>query len=491
VISALDLSGALAGLAAGDFPAAALWQALNARIDRYDAQLGCYLHRAEPSSRWAPAADAAALGGLPFALKDNMNLAGTPTTCASRLLAGYVSPYDCSAAARLETAGGRYLGKTNMDEFAMGSSGEHSAHRPTRNPWDLARSPGGSSSGSAAAVAADLALVALGSDTGGSIRLPAAFCGIVGVKPSYGRVSRYGLVAFASSLDQIGPLTKSVADAALVLELIMGHDPKDATTLRAPVPALRPELGRSLRGLRLGLPREVERLALDPAVRAAWDEAAQALAAEGARAVAVDLPHLERAVAAYAILANAEAASNLARFDGLRYGRRAEGGTLAATLTRSRSEGFGPEVKRRILLGNFALASGYFEAYYLRAQALRRRLAADFTAAFAACDAILLPTVATPAFRLGEKLGDPLAMYLTDLLTLPASLAGLPAASVPTALAGGLPIGMQLIARPLDEATLIRAAAGLERCFPFGERRRRAVAAALGETAVGSGEGLA
>ncbi len=488
MIAALDLGAALAGLAAGDFRPGALRQELNVRIDRFDGRLGCYLHRAEEPPA-AGAARGGALGGLPFTLKDNMNLRGTPTTCASRLLAGYVSPYDCSAAARLRAAGGVYLGKTNMDEFAMGSSGEHSARGPTRNPWDLARCPGGSSSGSAAAVAADLALVALGSDTGGSIRLPAAFCGIVGVKPSYGRVSRYGLVAFASSLDQIGPLAKTVADAALVLELIMGHDAQDATTLRAPVPALRPELTRSLRGLRLGLPRELEQLALDPAVRAAWEEAAQALAAEGARCVPVGLPHLDRAVAAYAVLANAEAASNLARFDGLRYGQRAEGATLAATLTRSRSEGFGPEVKRRILLGNFALASGYYEAYYLRAQALRRRLAADFTAAFADCDAILLPTAATPAFRLGEKLADPLAMYLTDLLTLPASLAGLPAASVPTAVAGGLPLGMQLVTRYLDEATLIRAAAGLERCFPFGDRRRRAVAAALGAPAAASEEG--
>jgi len=480
----LDLNGALARLAAGELSAADFWAAQRARIDRYDAQLGCYLHRAAPEP--APTA-AGPLAGLPFALKDNMNLAGTPTTCASRLLAGYVSPYDCSAAARLAAAGGRYLGKTNMDEFAMGSSGEHSAHGPTRNPWNLACSPGGSSSGSAAAVAADLALVALGSDTGGSIRLPAAFCGIVGVKPSYGRVSRYGLVAFASSLDQIGPLAKSVADAALVLELIMGHDPRDASSLRAPVPALRSELQRSLRGLRLGLPRELEQLALAAPVRAAWEAAAAALAAEGAQRVAVELPHLERAVAAYAILANAEAASNLARFDGLRYGRRAEGEGLAATLTRSRSEGFGPEVKRRILLGNFALASGYYAAYYLRAQALRARLAADFAAAFADCDAILLPTAAAPAFRLGEKLADPLAMYLTDLFTLPASLTGLPAASVPTAVAEGLPIGMQLVTRRLDEATLIRVAAGLERCFPFAALRRRAVAAALGETAAGEG----
>ena len=480
MIPRLGLRDARRALDAGAFSVDEFWLAQTERIARLDPQLHCYLHR--PADTAAPLPTDAVLGGLPFALKDNMNLAGTPTTCASRLLEGYVSPYDATAAAQLVAAGGRYLGKTNMDEFAMGSSCEHSAAGPTRNPWDLERSPGGSSGGAAAAVAADLAPFALGSDTGGSIRQPAAFCGVVGVKPSYGRVSRHGLVAFASSLDQIGPLTKNVEDAARVLELIMGHDPADATTLRAPVPPLLPETERGVAGLRLGLPDGLDALPMDATVRAAWLDAAAALEREGARRVRVELPSLGQAVAIYALVANAEASSNLARFDGIRYGRRAAADDLETMLTRSRGRGFGAEVKRRILLGTFALASGYYEDYYLRAQRWRARLAEEFAAAFAACDAILLPTAPTPAFRLGEKLDDPLDMYLSDLFTLPASLAGLPAASVPTALAGGLPLGMQVVTRALDEPMLIRVAAALERCFPFAALRRDAVDRALGET---------
>ncbi|MBN2172025.1 MAG: Asp-tRNA(Asn)/Glu-tRNA(Gln) amidotransferase subunit GatA [Candidatus Krumholzibacteriota bacterium] len=482
MLESLTLGEALAGIERGDFSADEVTAALDARIDSLDPHLNAYVHRA-PAGAGAAAGIAPAGGplcGLPFTLKDNMNLRGTPTGCASRILASYESPYDCTAAARLLAAGGRYLGKTNMDEFGMGSSNEYSAHGPVRNPWDLARAPGGSSGGAAAAVAADLALFALGSDTGGSIRQPAALCGVVGAKPTYGRVSRYGLVAFASSLDQIGPLAKDVADAARVLELIMGPDPRDATSLDAPVPRLLAAARKSARGLRVGLPEGLAVLGLDDAVAAAWEAAAAALAAQGAERVAVSLPRLRHATAAYYLLATAEASSNLARYDGVRYGLRAAGAAdLDALYRRSRAEGFGPEVRRRIMLGTFALSRGYYEEYYLRAQKLRTLLARDFDQAWERCDCLLLPTTPGPAFRLGERLDDPLAMYLGDVFTLPVNLAGLPAVSVPTAVHAGLPLGMQVVGRPLDEVTVFRAAAALERAFPFRETRRRAVAAAL------------
>jgi len=508
MLERLTLGEALDGVAAGDFTAGEVTAALDARIDALDLRLNAYLHRAPggaatngaaprgeeapggaatggtPPGSAAPREDApqdgGPLRGLPFTLKDNMNLRGTPTSCASRILEGYVSPYDCTAAARLLAAGGRYLGKTNMDEFGMGSSNEYSARGPVRNPWDLSRAPGGSSGGAAAAVAADLALFALGSDTGGSIRQPAALCGVVGAKPTYGRVSRHGLVAFASSLDQIGPIAKDVADAARVLELIMGRDPADATTLDAPVPDLRAAAAAGARGLRVGLPEGLADLGLDDAVAAVWEAAAAALAAQGGERVAVSLPSLRHATAAYYLLATAEASSNLARYDGARYGRRAAGAAdLEGLYRRSRAEGFGPEVRRRIMLGTFALSRGYYEEYYLRAQKVRTLLARDFAAAWERCDCLLLPATPGPAFRLGERLDDPLAMYLGDVFTLPVNLAGLPAASVPVAVHEGLPLGMQVVGRPLDEATVFRAAGALERAFPFRETRRRAVDAAL------------
>jgi aspartyl-tRNA(Asn)/glutamyl-tRNA(Gln) amidotransferase subunit A len=482
MLERLTLREALAAIQRGDFEARALTAALLARIEALDSRLNAYTHiDAGAAAAAEPAGAGAALRGLPFTLKDNMSLAGTPTACASRILAGYLSPFDCTAAARLREAGGRYLGKTNMDEFAMGSSTEFSCRGPAHNPWDLTRTAGGSSGGAAAAVAADLALFALGSDTGGSIRQPAALCGVVGVKPTYGRVSRYGLVAYASSLDQIGPITKDVADAALVLELIMGRDASDASSLPARVPSLTDELSRELKGLRVGVPEELGALGMDAGDEAVLEAAIAALAAEGAERVSLSLPHLRYALAAYYLIAPAEASSNLARYDGIRYGLRAgEDGDLAAMLARTRSEGFGPEVKRRILLGTFALSAGYHEAYYRRAQQVRTLIRRDFAAAFERCDVIVMPATPGPAFPLGERSGDPLALYLSDIYTLPANLAGLPAASVPTALRDGLPLGTQIMTRPLDEATLIRAAAGLERAFPFRALRAAGVDAALG-----------
>ncbi len=481
MLESLSLEEALAGLGRGEFSGSELTLALLARIELLNPVLGAYGHWDSEASAVEPK-QVGPLGGLPFTLKDNMNLAETATRAGSAILEGYVSPYDCTAAARLMQAGGRYLGKTNMDEFAMGSSTEYSVYGPTRNPWDIGRSAGGSSGGSAAAVAADLALFALGSDTGGSIRQPAAMCGVVGVKPSYGRVSRYGLVAFASSLDQIGPITKSVPDAALVLELIMGFDPRDATSRSETVPPLLAETRRDLNGLRFGIPAGLTELGMSEGVAAALESAAEALAQAGATRVEIELPHLRYVVAGYYLLATAEASSNLARYDGVRYGSRADGAESLDEMYRSsRSRGFGAEAKRRIMLGTFALSSGYYDDYYLKAQKLRTLVMADFDAAFAGCDCIVMPTTPSPAFELGEKIDDPLAMYLGDVFTLPANLAGLPAASVPTAELGGLPLGTQLIGRSFDEATLLRFAAALERAFPFGELRRKRVAAALAE----------
>ena len=481
MLERLDLRSALAGVASGGLRSTELTAALLARIERHNPALRAYGHWDADAALREPAA-LGPLGGLPFTLKDNMNLTGTATRAGSAILEGYVSPYDSCVAERLLAAGGRYLGKTNMDEFAMGSSTEFSVYGAACNPWDLARSPGGSSGGSAAAVAADLALFALGSDTGGSIRQPAALCGVVGVKPSYGRVSRYGLVAFASSLDQIGPITKTVQDAAIVLEWIMGADERDATSRRASVPGLLAETERDVRGLRFGVPDDLADLGMSSQAAASLESAAAALTADGAERVPVTLPHLRYVVAGYYLLATAEASSNLARFDGVRYGfRDSEARDLLATYSGSRTKGFGQEVKRRILLGTFALSSGYYDDYYLKAQKLRTLIIGDFAAAFAACDCLLLPTTPGPAFLRGEKLNDPLGMYLEDVFTLPANMAGLPAASVPTSTQAGLPLGTQVIGRAMDDGMVLRFAAALERAFPFGDLRRRSVAAALGE----------
>jgi len=412
------------------------------------------------------------LAGVPVAVKDVMHVEGVPTTCGSRILEGYRPPFTATAVARLESAGAIILGKTNMDEFAMGSSTERSAYKPTRNPWDLARVPGGSSGGSAAAVAAGMAPLALGSDTGGSIRQPAALCGVVGLKPTYGRVSRYGLVAFASSLDQIGPLARTVEDAALLAAVICGEDPRDATCSRQPLPDLRSALTAGAAGLRIGVPRAFLAEGVEPDTLARFHEALAALQAEGATLVDVVLPHLPHAVATYYLVATAEASSNLARYDGVRYGRRTGGERdLAALYGETRDHGFGPEVKRRIILGTFALSSGYYDAYYLRAQKVRALIRRDFDLAFAHCDAIATPTTPRPAFRFGEKTKDPVQMYLEDIFTVPANLAGIPGLSLPCGLAGELPVGLQLLGRPFDEATLLRAGAAFQRATRHHERR--------------------
>jgi aspartyl-tRNA(Asn)/glutamyl-tRNA(Gln) amidotransferase subunit A len=419
------------------------------------------------------------LAGVPIALKDNMCLAWGKTTCASKMLADYRSPYTATAVQKLIDAGAVVLGKTNLDEFAMGSSTEHSSRGPTRNPWDTTRVPGGSSGGSAAAVAAGIVPAALGSDTGGSIRQPAGHCGVVGMKPTYGRVSRYGLVAFASSLDQIGPFGRSVADVAALLTVLSGEDPLDSTSSPEPVPDFAGDLEAPIANLTIGIPRQARNDANHPAVAAALEAAAEVYRAQGATITDVDLPHTEHGIAAYYIVAPAEASSNLARYDGVRYGHRAElkpGEDLFALYARSRAEGFGPEVQRRIMLGTYVLSSGYYEAYYNTALKVRRKIKADYDAAFAGrgaagCHALLLPSSPAPAFKLGEKLQDPLAMYLEDVYTVGVNLAGLPAITVPGGMADvagkQLPIGLQLIAPAFQEGPLLRIARMFEQATPW------------------------
>ncbi|MGH9475610.1 MAG: Asp-tRNA(Asn)/Glu-tRNA(Gln) amidotransferase subunit GatA [Terriglobales bacterium] len=399
------------------------------------------------------------LAGVPVAVKDVLSTRGVRTTCASKILEHYIPPYDATAVAKLESAGAILIGKTNCDEFAMGSSTENSAYGPTRNPRDLERVPGGSSGGSAAAVAAGLVVAALGTDTGGSIRQPAAFCGIVGLLPTYGRVSRYGLAAFGSSLDRVGPLTQSVRDAALVLSAIAGRDPLDATSADLPVPDYEAVLEGELRGLRLGLPEEIfANPGLDPECAQRVREALEQLRSAGCHLVPIRLPTSEAAIAVYYVLAPAEASSNLARYDGVRYGFRAPADTLAEQYRLTRDQGFGAEVKRRILLGTYVLSAGYYDAYYRRAQQVRTLIAHDFQRAFEQVDLICTPTTPAPAFKLGEKSADPLALYLEDVFTVPADLAGLPAISVPCGLAHGLPAGLQLIAPAFEESRLLRCA---------------------------------
>ncbi len=403
------------------------------------------------------------LSGIPLAVKDNMCTRGIRTTCSSRILEGFVPPYESSVTDRLRQSGYILVGKTNLDEFAMGSSTENSGFFVTRNPWDLERVPGGSSGGSAAAVAADECLGALGSDTGGSIRQPAAFCGVVGLKPTYGRVSRYGLVAFASSLDQIGPITKSVRDSALLLNVISGHDPRDSTSAPAEVPDFAAGLDRGVKGLRVGVPREYFVEGLDPEVERCVREAIGVIEGLGAEVVEVSLPHTGYAVATYYILATSEASSNLARFDGVKYGFRAEGRDLVDMYMETRAAGFGPEVKRRIMLGTYALSAGYYDAYYRKAQQVRTLIKADFEKAFADVDVIATPTSPTPAFRVGDKISDPLQMYLSDIFTISVNLAGVPAVSVPCGYTSeGLPVGLQVIGKHFDEETILRAAHAYE-----------------------------
>ncbi len=414
------------------------------------------------------------LEGVPIALKDNLCLRGGETTCASKILKGFVAPYDCSVGVRLKEAGALVIGKTNLDEFAMGSSTENSAFKVTANPWDTSRVPGGSSGGSAAAVAADETILALGSDTGGSIRQPASLCGIVGLKPTYGRVSRYGLVAFASSLDQIGPMAKDVEDAALLLGVIAGHDARDSTSADTPVPDYCASLKDDATGLTLGVPVEyfeAEGLADD--VRQAVETAVDTLRDAGATIKQVSLPQTKYAVPVYYIIANAEASANLARYDGVKYGYRSPNCTdLMSMYKLTKSEGFGDEVKRRIMLGTYALSSGYYDAYYLQAQKVRTLFCDDFRNAFAECDAILAPTSPTPSFKIGEKTDNPLEMYLLDIYTISANLGGLPAISVPCGFSNeGLPIGLQVMAKPFAEETVFHVASAYERNATF-ERRK-------------------
>lgn len=404
------------------------------------------------------------LAGLVVGVKDNIVIRDHRTTCGSRILSNYVSPYTATVVEKLLAEDAIVLGKTNLDEFAMGSSNESSYFGPVRNPYDPDRVPGGSSGGSAAAVAAGMCTAALGSDTGGSIRQPAAFCGVVGLKPTYGRVSRYGLVAYASSLDQVGPLARTVYDASLLAEVICGYDPRDSTSVQMEPPSILPELSKGVQGLRVGLPREYFGEGLQAEVREAVQRAAGALREKGAEVVEVSLPHTEYAIATYYILATAEASSNLARYDGARYGYRAPGiRSLEEMYLRSRSEGFGTEVKRRIMLGTYVLSAGYYEAYYRRAQKVRTLIRRDFLDAFETCDVLLTPTCPTTAFRIGEKVDDPLTMYLSDVYTVSVNLAGLPAVSVPFGRdAQSLPIGVQIIGPTFEEALVMRVAAALE-----------------------------
>ena len=454
-------------------------QACFDQIDRVDGQVKAFLSmdRADAMAQ-AAAADAALaawvvvgerpLLGVPIALKDVLCHRGQPAGCASKILEGFVAPYDATVVERLKAAGAVVFGRLNMDEFAMGSSTENSAYHTSLNPWDTTRIPGGSSGGCAVAVAANEAFAAIASDTGGSIRQPAALCGCVGVKPTYGRVSRYGLVAFASSLDQIGPMTRTVSDAAAVMEVISGHDRRDSTSLTDPVPAYREGLkgvaGESLKGLRIGMVKEFQIGGIDPEVDAAVRAAVRQLEALGAEVEEVSLPHSAYAAATYYIIAPAEASANLARFDGVRYGRRVDGLDPFEMNSRTRGAGFGPEVKRRIILGTYVLSSGYYDAFYLRAQKVRTLISEDFTKAFGKVDAIVSPTTPTAAFRVGEKSTDPLQMYLSDIFTISCNLAGICGLSVPCGFTTGpkLPVGLQLLGKPLGEATLLRIAHAYE-----------------------------
>jgi aspartyl-tRNA(Asn)/glutamyl-tRNA(Gln) amidotransferase subunit A len=442
---------------------------LRARIESVEPKIDAYLSiDFEAAAKEAEKANVdLPLGGVPIAIKDLINVKGQPCTCGSKILANYRSPYDATVIQKLRAAGAVPFGKTNMDEFAMGSSTENSSVKVTRNPWDMSRVPGGSSGGSAAAVAADSAFGALGTDTGGSIRQPASLCGVVGVKPSYGRVSRFGVTAFASSLDQVGPLSKTVRDSALIMNAMAGHDPQDSTSLNETVPDYTKNLGRDLKGMRLGLPKEYMIEGIDPQVKSAVDVAIKQLQSLGAEIVDVSLPHTDYGIAVYYFLATAEASANLARFDGVRYGYRAKDPKdLLDHYGRTREEGFGAEVKRRIILGTYVLSSGYYDAYYVRAQKVRELIRQDFVQAFEKVDAIVSPTSPVPAFKLGERTADPLAMYLADIFTNTGNLAGICGISVPCGLAkvngNQLPIGLQILGKALDEARIFQIAHAYE-----------------------------
>jgi aspartyl-tRNA(Asn)/glutamyl-tRNA(Gln) amidotransferase subunit A len=472
-LKSLTIDGARSAVQRRETTALGLAEAHYARIQQEDGQIGAFLtlskeralEQADRIDRMAAEGKTLPpLGGVPVGIKDVMSTRGVRTTAGSKILENYIPPYDCTAVARMEAAGAMVLGKMNCDEFAMGSSNENSAYQPVRNPSDLSRVPGGSSGGSAAAVAADMAVAALGSDTGGSIRQPASFCGVVGLMPTYGRVSRYGLIAFASSLDRIGPLTKTVKDAAIVLRTIAGRDAMDSTSADVPVEDYVAELDKPVRGMKLGVAKEYFGDGLDEEVRHAVDAAIDKLKELGCEIVPVSLPHTPYAIPTYYLIATAEASSNLARYDGVRYSHRARGvKTLAEMYRRSRDEGFGAEVKRRIMLGTYALSAGYYDAYYLKAQRVRTLLTRDFDEAFRKVDAIVTPTSPTAAFRLGERSNDPLAMYLADIYTVTADLAGIPGISVPCGeTREKLPIGLQILGKHFEEATILRVAQAYE-----------------------------
>jgi aspartyl-tRNA(Asn)/glutamyl-tRNA(Gln) amidotransferase subunit A len=471
----LTISELVDSLARREVSAVDAMNACLAQIERVEPSVHAFLDTESEAALSAAREADAAIGsgvshkekpllGVPIALKDVISHAGRRCSCSSKLLENYRAPYDATVVRRLKAAGAVVFGRLNMDEFAMGSSTENSAFGPTLNPWDTSRVPGGSSGGCAASVAAHEAFASLGSDTGGSIRQPAALCGVVGVKPTYGLVSRFGLVAFASSLDQIGPFTKDVRDSALILEAISGHDPLDSTSLPQPAPKLSSALTGDIRGLRIGLAKEYSVSGLDPEVDAAVKAAVSKFEALGAEIVEVSLPHTDYAAATYYIVAPAEASANLARFDGVRYGVRVDGPDPESMNRRSRGAGFGPEVKRRIILGTYALSSGYYDAFYLRAQKVRTLIRDDFLKAFEKVDVIATPTAPTAAFKVGEKSADPLQMYLNDVFTIPCNLAGICGISLPCGFTTSpkLPIGLQLLAKPLGEATMLRAAHAYE-----------------------------
>ncbi|HAJ34322.1 MAG TPA: Asp-tRNA(Asn)/Glu-tRNA(Gln) amidotransferase GatCAB subunit A [Chloroflexi bacterium] len=475
----LTIHEALAGMRAGDFTAVELTQALIERITQVDSQVKAYLTltvelalaQAEAADARRAAGDDAPLLGVPLAIKDVLCTEGVRTTCGSRILENFVPPYTATAVQRLADAGMVMLGKTNTDEFAMGSSTENSAYFTTRNPWDLTRVPGGSSGGSSAAVAAQEALAALGTDTGGSVRLPASYCGVVGLKPSYGRVSRYGLVAYGSSLDQIGVLAKDVRDAALILTVMAGHDPQDSTTMPTPVPDYGQALTGDVRGLRIGLPQEYFIAGVQPEVATAVHAAIDTLAALGAEVVPISLPNTDKALPVYYLVATAEASANLARFDGVRYGYSAGADSIQENYRMSRGQGFGAEVKRRIMLGAYALSAGYYDAYYLKAQQVRTLIKQDFERAFEQVDVIACPVAPTTAFRIGEKADDPLAMYLSDVFTITLNLAGMCGISVPCGFDhAGLPIGLQIMGPHLGEAVVLRTAHAYEQATAWHKR---------------------
>ena len=468
---ALTLHEARAGLRAGDFTARALTAALLDRIAAIDPHVRSYLTltperalaQAQAADERRQAGDDAPLLGLPLAIKDVLSTAGVRTTCGSRILEQYIPPFTATAVQRLEAAGMVMLGKTNTDEFALGSSTENSGYWTTHNPWNLDRVPGGSSGGSGAAVAAQLALAALGTDTGGSVRLPASYCGIVGLKPSYGRISRYGLIAYGSSLDQVGVLAKDVADAALLLQVMAGHDPNDSTSLSDPVPDYTAALTGDIRGLRVGLPQEYFIEGLQPEVKTAVEAAVAQLETLGAQIIPISLPNTDKALPVYYLVATAEASANLARFDGVRFGYSARSDNMFENFRQSRGEGFGPEVKRRIMLGTYALSAGYYDAYYLKAQQVRTLIKQDFERAFESVDVIACPVSPSTAFRIGEKTANPLEMYLMDVFTITLNLAGMCGVSVPCGFDNaGLPIGLQLIGPHLGEERILRTAHAYE-----------------------------